>query len=154
MGTDSDPCDLDLDLSGLGVCPLMPVEPGWGGQEGEIHARPLFCFMSGSVKVIAEFWDPLQKMPPVVKSLLPKEHPVRGRTQRRREIKKKEENEGQMRLSNMTLVVLGIGQQAKGDHTTSFKGQNYPELPSDSQESLCNSGLGSGQLLSVHALKP
>lgn len=112
----------------------MPVEPGWGGQEGEVHARPLFCCMSGSVKVIVEFWDPLQKMRPVVKSLLPKEHLVRGKTRRRREIKKKGEKEGQMRLSNVTLVVLGTGQQAKGDHTTSFKGQsfstqNYPVTP-------------------------
>lgn len=77
MRTDSDPCDLDLDvlmkLQALGVCPLLtPVELGQGCKGEEVHARPLFGCMSGFVRVTAAFCDSSQKMPPVVKHMIPK----------------------------------------------------------------------------------
>lgn len=83
---------------------LMPVEAGRGGQEGEVYARSPFCCMSGSVKGIVKFWDPLQKMPPGVRSMLPKGR-LAGGTPRRRERKQKGKKEGPMILFTMSPVL-------------------------------------------------
>lgn len=95
MGTDTDPCDLHLDLlmkpQGPGVCVLPDARGTWvGDREEEVHVRPRLCHLSGTVKLVVEVWDPLQKMPPGVTSGSFGEGGLQGEGKERRKLKRKD----------------------------------------------------------------
>lgn len=144
----------------LGLCHfLVPLELGQGGkEEEEVHARPLFCCLSGFVRVTVAFWDPLQEMPPVDKSILRDtlwDGGLKG------EGKEERRWEGRMdeAVCHVPGLVVGVGQQGKGD-PTQLRGKRqlvwgilffHLELSNDTQESLCSPGLGRGWLLFDYA---